>query len=285
MEKLIKLRLHLVKLLVVFVLMMPTIGIAQNLLSGPQKVVQDNNKNRLLISNYYTGDIIQIDSLGSQSFYVKSANFIDGLEIYGENVYGIGHNRQVRSYNLETGKLTFEILIPGENGNYLSSIVADSLGHLFISCPKLNIIYKMRISDQSYWIFAEGNRLNGPNGILLEKESNRILVINEVLDSSSPPTIVAIDLADSTTTTLATIDLNRPDGLVRDKNGYYYVGGYYLPGMYRINPDFNNSPELLFEGSHMVYPTYSMKSHSLLYTNFDDNDWGEFFINKLNIAD
>jgi hypothetical protein len=58
----------------------PTICKAQ-LLSGPQKVVIDSERNRYLVSNYNTGSLVQIDSAGNQSYFVQAANFIDGLEI------------------------------------------------------------------------------------------------------------------------------------------------------------------------------------------------------------
>jgi hypothetical protein len=245
---------------------------AQNLLNTPQKIVIDEIRNRLLVSNYNTGSIIQIDSSGNQSYFIQGANFIDGLEIVGDTVYGVGKNRKIRAYDLVTKQLVMNLKIKGSSYNYLSSITSDSAGHLFISCPRLNIIYKMRISDQSYWVFAEANGLNGPNGILLEKEKNRIVVID---DSPSPSKVNAISLADSTVSILTTTTFTNPDGIVRDQDGFYYIGGYYLPGIYKINPDFSGEPALFFEGSNMVYPTYNGKNHSLLITYYNQNNWGE----------
>jgi len=276
---LLKNKLMILGLTILIILFVPTISKAQNLLSGPQKIVIDSERDRYLVSNFNTGDIIQIDSAGIQDTFVIGANFIDGLEIVGDTIYGVGHNRVIRAYDLVTKQPVMNIPLTGSNNNYLSSIASDSSGHLFISCPGLNIIYKMRISDQSYWIFAEANGLNGPNGILLEKEKNRIIVIDEVIDGSGDPSIIhAIDLADSTVSDLATISLFRPDGIVRDKNGFYYVGGYFLPGIYKFDPDFSQPPEMFFQGSHIVYPTYNETNHSLLITYYNANTWGEVFI-------
>ena len=248
---------------------------AQTLLREPQKVVIDALHNRYLVSNYQTGDIVQIDSAGNQDYFIQGANFVDGLEIVGDTVFGVGQNRRVKAYNLSTKQLIMDIKITGSNSYYLSSITSDSAGHLFISCPALHTIYKFRISDQSYWIFAENNGLNRPNGILLEKEKNRIVVID---DCPAPSNINAISLLDSTVSCLKSTNFNRPDGIVRDKHGFYYVGGYYLPGVYRINPDFSGDPELIFTGSHIVYPTYHEDHNSLLVTYYGLDDWGEFFL-------
>jgi len=270
----------LFSLLGAMILFVPAICKAQSLLSGPQKIVIDKTRNRMLVSNFNTGDIVQIDSAGIQDTFVLGADFVDGLEIVGDTVYGVGYNRIIHAYDLETKQLVMNIPFAGSNNNYLSSIASDSSGHLFISCPLLNTIYKMRISDQSYWIFAENSGLNKPNGMLLEKEKNRIVVID---DSPSPSLIHAISLNDSTVSTLTTTTFNRPDGIVRDKDGFYYVGGYYLPGIYKFNSDFGQPPELFFQGSNIVYPTYNVTNHSLLITYYNANTWGEVFLPPVSV--
>ena len=185
-------------------------------------------------------------------------------------VYGVGSNRIVRAYDLDTKDLLMTVTFTGAGSNYLSSITYDSAGHLFISCPKLNEIYRMRISDQEYWIYAKDDGLVKPNGIFLEIDNDRIVVID---DSPGSSLIHAISLSDSSVSTLASTNLDRPDGIVRDKDGYYYIGGYYLPGLYRMEPDFSLPPELFFPGVKMIYPTYDASDHSLLVTHYQANTW------------
>ena len=280
LQQLLKIKLINLGLPILIILFIPAICAAQSLLSGPQKIVIDAMHNRLLVSNYNTGSLVQIDSSGNQSYFVQGANFIDGLEIVGDTVYGVGTNGRIRAYDLATKQLVMNLIITGSNTDYLSSVTSDSSGHLFISCPNLNIIYKLRISDQSFWIFAENNGLNRPNGILLEKENNRIVVID---DSPSPSKINAISLVDSTVSTLTTTTFTNPDGIERDKNGFYYVGGYYLPGIYKFDSDFSQPPVLFFQGSHIIYPTYNVKNHSLLITYYGANTWGEVFISPTSV--
>ncbi len=254
-----------------FVCMMPVLASAQNLLHSPQKIVIDAPRNRLLVSNdTVTGDIVEIDSTGNQSYFVQGAGFIDGMEIVGDTVYGVCKNRKIKGYHLVSKQLVMNISIPGVLTKYLSSILSDSAGHLFISCPKLNEIYRLRISDQSWWIFAENQGLDNPNGMLLEKEKNRIVVIG---DASIPSAIYAISLADSVVTPIMSITLNSPDGIVRDKFGYYYIGGYYLPAIYMTDPDFSQAPAPFYTGTKMVYPTYDERDHSLLVTHYNIDTW------------
>ena len=249
----------------------PAITQGQNLLHAPQKIVIDVLRNRLLVSNdTVTGDIVQIDSAGNQTYFMQGAGFIDGMEIVGDTVYGVCKNRKIKAYNLVTKQLVMDTTIPGVSTKYLSSITSDSAGHLFISCPKLNEIYRMRISDQSWWVFASNNGLSNPNGILLEKEQSRIVVIG---DSPVPSSIYAISLTDSTVSTLMSTSFNSPDGIVRDKFGYYYVGGYYLQAIFMIDPGFSQPPVPIFSGTSMVYPTYDKRDHSLLITHYNTNTW------------
>ena len=262
--------LTLKTLLVSMAFTMPAITYAQNLLHAPQKIVIDTPRNRLLVSNdTITGDIIQIDSAGNQTYFMQGAGFIDGMEIVGDTVYGVCRNRKIKAYHLVTKQLVMDKTLTGASAKYLSSITSDSAGHLFISCPKLNEIYRLRISDQSWWVFAN-NGLNNPNGILLEKEHNRIVVIG---DSPVPSSIYAINLADSTVLPLMSTSFNSPDGIVRDKFGYYYVGGYYLQAIFMIDPDFSQPPISFFPGTSMVYPTYDERDHSLLVTHYNTNTW------------
>jgi hypothetical protein len=243
---------------------------AQSLLKGPQKIAIDTKRNRLLVSNYGSGDIIQIDNKGIQSYFLKDADFVDGIEIVGDVIYGVGENRRIIGYDLESSRQVLNLTIPGDPDQYLSSLCSDSTGHLLISCPGLNEIYRLRLSDQTYWVFAKGNGLNKPNGILLEKEKKRIVVID---DSPSPALIHAISLTDSTVSTLAETPFNRPDGIIRDKYGNYYIGGYYLPGLYRANSEFTGGFELFFKGNNMVYPTYDPDDNSLSITYYESDSW------------
>lgn len=259
-------------------LLFPLCLLADNLLNYPQKIIIDKARNRLLVSNAGDGSLVQIDSLGNQTYVAQYANFVDGMEIVGDTLYGVGNPRALIGYNLTNDSLAFYKPFGGPGSHYLSSVCSDSSGHLFISCPPRNTIYKFRISDQSFWTFAAQdsiNRLIKPNGILLERDKNRITIID---DSENTSLIHAISLSDSTVSTLVETDFNIPDGITRDKYGYYYVTGFDLDGMYRFNPDFSGPPVMIHAGASMIYPTYDPESHSIYVTHYMDHNWEQIFL-------
>lgn len=263
-------RITLKTTLISAILICSQMSMAQELLRSPQKIVIDAKRNRLIVSNEGNGALVQIDSLGIQHPFIPNAGCIDGIEIVGDTIFGVGSGRKLYGYNLVTKAKVMSRTITGNSSYHLSSVTSDSMGHLFISCPEQNKIFRFRISDSTYWVFAENNGLNLPNGILLERDKERIVVVG---DSPSPSRIYAISLKDSTVDTLMTTSFKRPDGIVRDKFGEYYLGGYYLAGIYKIDANFSAAPELLFTGSHMVYPTYDSTNHALLVTYYNDDRW------------
>jgi outer membrane protein assembly factor BamB len=108
---------------------------ARELLNGPQKVVVDVEHDRLLVSNFGNGAIVEIGTENKQKYFVENAGFVDGLEIVGNTIYGVGHSRKLFAYNLDSGEQVLDFHFTGVDSDYLSSVTSDTQGHLFISCP------------------------------------------------------------------------------------------------------------------------------------------------------
>ncbi len=254
-------------LLAAMLVSLPSLCLGECELSGPQKIVIDATHDRLLVSNDHTGDITQINSAGAESCFVPAAGFIDGMEIAGNTVYGACSGRKIKGYDLDSRLLTVTVTFPGPG--YLSSLVADDSGYLYVSCPLRNEIYKIRLSDHAFWTFVTGSALNKPNGMIFQAAQNRLVVIED----RANPRIMAVSLADSSVTTLATTTLGGGDGIAQDLAGRYYVTGYYLPGVYRFDPSLSGSPTMIFEGGGIVYPTYDVRDNTLLVTCYDSSNW------------
>ena len=161
-----------------------------NLLKAPESIIYDQAHQRYLLSNYETGNIIQVDHAGKQSILVENMDAIQGLEIVGNVVY-VGARNSVRGFDLETGAMVLNV--PVEGVSNLNDVTADDAGNLYAGDVFGTKIIKVRIKDGSYSVFVDGNGIDHPNGIFFDKTKNRILVCS--YRKNSP--IQAINLADA----------------------------------------------------------------------------------------
>ena len=101
---------------------------SQNLLALPESIIYDSLHYRYLISNCQTGDIIQVDSNGNQSYFAQGVHAIQGLEIVGNVVY-VGCDSLIRGFNLETGAMVMNVHVTGVSN--LNDVTADTSGNLY----------------------------------------------------------------------------------------------------------------------------------------------------------
>jgi len=212
---------------------------SQNLLSWPESIIYDSLHYRYLISNYQTGDIIQVDSNGNQSYFVQGVHAIQGLEIVGNVVY-VGCDSLIRGFDLETGTMVMNVHVSGVNN--LNDVTADTSGNLYAGDVFGTKIIKVNISTQNWWVFVNGNGISQPNGIFFDKLKNRILVCSYRYHSP----IQAISLSDSSVTTLATTTLTECDGITMDKYGRCYVTSWETLSIYRFDTNFSNPPVVVY---------------------------------------
>jgi hypothetical protein len=208
---------------------------AQNLLRAPESIVYDSLYNRYLLSNYNTGSIVQIDSLGNQDYFVQQQDAIQGIEVSGNVVY-VGCGYGVKGFDLETAEPVLDVVIPGAVN--LNDVAADTSGNLYVSDVYGHAIYKIRIHDPVYSTFATED-ISYPNGLFFDEVNNRILVCS--FRANTP--IQAISLSDSSVTTVMDTYLSNTDGITRDDFGYYYVSSWNTLSIHRFDSTFTNPPE------------------------------------------
>jgi hypothetical protein len=216
---------------------------SQNLLNIPESIIFDSTHHRYLISNYSSGDIVQVDSTGHQSYLVQQqgTNF-QGLEIAGNVIY-VGANQYIKGYDLETGQMVMNIHVP--NVTNLNDVTADTSGNLYVSDVFSTKIIKVRISTQNYSVFIDGRGIDHPNGLLYDIRNNRVLVCS--FRTNSP--IQSINLSDSTVTTLTNTTLSFCDGITMDRYGRYYVTSWTTMAIYRFDSVFSSPPYLFYQNS------------------------------------
>gem|GEM_PF-1143919 len=212
---------------------------AQNLLSLPESVVYDSLHYRYLASNYNTGHIVAIDTAGNQSYFVTSQYCKNGLHIAGNTVYAACVDSGVKGFDLETGQLTMHVMPPG--GGNMNDITSDNSGHLYVSNPFGNTIYKIRLSDQSCWVYWDSGDFS-PNGLHYDAAHHRLLIACYL--QAAP--IMAIDLEDSTLSTVTTSSASLLDGITQDQYGNTYFTAWGTTAVYRFDSTFASPPMLFF---------------------------------------
>lgn len=215
-----------------------TSSAAAQLLNYPESVVFDSLNNRYLVSNWFTGNLVQIDEEGTQSNFLTGERCFAGVCIVDSIVYVACKSLGVRGFNLFTGEMIMDLQVP--ETSLLNDIASDTSGNLYLSDPQVHKIIKVRISDQAVSTFVDSGILV-PNGMIHDAQNNRMILVSA--RNNSP--IQAIDLADSSVTIIRYTSYDILDGITRDGEGYYYISSWGSSAVYRFDPDFEDSPVIV----------------------------------------
>ena len=226
-------RIQLISLLVFFT----TILFGQNLLNQPESVVYDSLHSRYLVSNWGDGNIIQIDSTGTQSIWLEYVQCYSGLHIREDILYVACREYGVKGFNLNTGELSLHVDIQGDTN--INDITSDNFGNLYVSYPSEDVIYKINIATEQCWLFTY-NDLDVPNGLYFDEPNNRLLVVS--YRANSP--IQQISLTDSIATVITYPGLHNLDGITQDNDGNFYVSSWQNNRVYKFDSEFANSPAI-----------------------------------------
>ncbi len=227
------------------------------LLQYPESVVYDQANNRYLVSNWDSGHLVQIDSLGEQSYFVPSAQCYAGLWIVGDEVYAAAKSQGVRGYNLFTGEQVMNLAIPGTL--LLNDIVSDDTGNLYLSDPQAHKIIRVNISTHEISTFVESG-INVPNGLCFDRAHNRLIVVSS--RANSP--VQAISLEDSSVTTIINTTIDIMDGITRDETGNYYISNWGDSRVYRYDSLFTIPPEVFSTHDEQPADIFYNRTNSML---------------------
>lgn len=246
-------RIQLISLMVFFT----TILFGQNLLNQPESVVYDSLHCRYLVSNWGDGNIIQIDSTGTQSIWLEDVQGYSGLHIREDILYVACREFGVKGFNLTTGEMVLQVDIPGASN--INDITSDNSGNLYVSYPTGDVIYKINIATEQCWLFTD-SELDVPNGLYYDEPNNRLLVVS--YRANSP--IQGISLTDSIATVVTYPGLHNLDGITQDDNGNFYVSSWQNNRVYKFDSNFANSPVIFSNHSDDPADIYFDKINNVL---------------------
>jgi len=239
-------------------------------LNMPESIVYDTLFNRYLVSNYASGSIIQIDLQGNQSVFVNHMNATQGLQIVDSVVY-VGCDSTVRGFYLATGIQVMNLRV--DNVNNLNDVTSDNNGHLFVTDVFGNKIIKVYLESQSYSVFVEGNGIANPNGIVFDSEYNRLLVCS--YRPNFP--IQAVDLSDSTVSTIIETDLSYSDGIIIDTEANIYFTSWGTESIYKLDNVITNSYVEIYHNEGGPADIFFDKKHNQIAIPLQQSNEIDFF--------
>lgn len=245
-------------LVILFLIILSSNQIFAQSYNMPESIVFDGIRNRYLISNAGSGTIVARSSLNGQlSWFVQSGlSSPKGMVIIADTLFVTDVNK-VKGFNLTSGTEVFSVSISG--ASFLNDIETDGAGNLFISDTQNDIIFRVKIANGAYSTFVSSG-ISSPNGLLLDKANNRLLLCS--FRANSP--IQAISLADSSVSTVVTTALSELDGLTFDNNNRLYVSSWSTNAVYRFPTDFSSAPVAISSSHDGPADIYYNKEHDTL---------------------
>ncbi|MBN2227149.1 MAG: VCBS repeat-containing protein [candidate division Zixibacteria bacterium] len=146
---------------------------AQYYFFQPESAVFDTIKNRYLISNVGTGDIVQITSQLDTSYFYTEFTRAAGIHIRDDKFY-VSCQSGVAVFDLNADVLDTIIPVPGSD--FLNDITTDTGGYLYVTDHTLGKVFRIDLSDYSAKLIID--KIFYPNGVHFDKEHNRILMVN-----------------------------------------------------------------------------------------------------------
>jgi sugar lactone lactonase YvrE len=224
-------------------------------LKNPESVIYAPNQNVLFVSNI-DGKPDQKDQQGFISKvspsngsiielnWITGLNAPKGMAVSNNNKLYVSDITDLVEIDIENGKIMKRFNAPGSA--FLNDVVLDNQGNIFVSDTITNTIYKLYTNlengTSSLEVWLQSPRLNGPNGLYVENNKNR-LIIASLGDFSKPGAgIELIDLKNKTISSLGKEGTTSPfgglDGIVSDNTGmHYYVTDNPAGKVYAVNAD------------------------------------------------
>ncbi|MFT6633625.1 MAG: sugar lactone lactonase YvrE [Bacteriovoracaceae bacterium] len=222
-------------------------------ISNPESVLYDQVNKVLYVSNIDgagdkkdgKGHISILSESGNvlKEKWIKGLNAPKGMRKRG-NLLWVTDIDEVIKISVEESKILRRIKFKG--AKFLNDIAIDSNGEVYVSDTIANKIYI--ISNNKPSIFAEGNKYDSPNGLLV---SNGLLYVaswglTKDWTTKVPGKLYSISLDDREIKQITKIPLGNLDGLELDKSGNFIVSDWVAGKIFKISP--KGKVETLYTG-------------------------------------
>jgi DNA-binding beta-propeller fold protein YncE len=226
-------------------------------LKNPESVAYAPKQNVLFISNV-NGKPDQKDQNGFISKVSPSngsiidLNWVTGLDAPkgiaisndGSKLY-VSDITNLVEIDIASGKIIKRFNAPGST--FLNDVVSDNQGNIYVSDTGTNIIYKLdaalgNSTSSSLQVWLHSPQLNGPNGLHIDNNENKLVVVSLGPLTKIGGGIEVIDIKNKTISSLGKAGTTSPfgglDGIESDfSNTHYYVTDNPAGKVYIVKAD------------------------------------------------
>jgi hypothetical protein len=192
---------------------------AEDYVNKPESISYDSIGNRWFVTSVGNRYVVEIDSLGNQSIYLSGPLTPASDVISGDTLFITYFSGILGAFDLGTNDTIFMVNVP-VTGN-LNGLAADTSGYIYMVDTDGRII-KLRRSDQAYSTFIGFGLPSFPQDCVFDPHHNRLLVAS--FTDNAP--VMAVDLADSSLSTLFVTEEGKFDGITIDPIGNIYLSSY-----------------------------------------------------------
>ena len=237
--------------------------LAQNLFSGPECIMLDEARDRYLISNYYNGTIVSLDMDGNQTVFKSGLNQSLSFDIHGDSLF-ISTGTSVTILNLNTAATISTITIPGSVG--LDGLLYHE--DLLYALGTNSTVYKIRLSDETYWTWVQGAFPGQPQDIIFDPMNDRMILCTY----NGSKTLWSIQKADSSVSPIIDTEIGGFDGMAMDHQGNLYISSWSTGAIHMYNDEFVHPPVTVFNNGSGAANISIIERDTLLALPFFDED-------------
>src|SRR5918912_133084 len=225
-------------------------------LKNPESVAYAAKQNVLFVSNVngkpdqkdQNGFISKVSpSNGSiiELNWITGLNAPKGITISNNNskLY-VSDITDLVEIDIASGKMVKRFNAPGST--FLNDVVSDNQGNVYVSDTRTTTIYKLDAklanSSSALQVWLQDPQLHGPNGLHIDNNKNRLIVVSLGELTKPGGGIEVVDLKNKTISSLGKEGTTSPfgglDGIESDANeSHYYVTDNPAGKLYIVNAD------------------------------------------------
>ncbi len=233
--------------------------------SSPESVEYDAARNRYIVaSTNGGGNLYSVVPGSAPVLFTAAVSSPYGLCIVGDSVYVCDASSYIKVFNLVTGAAAGSI---NTGGSFLNGICTDFAGNIYATDFSAKTIYRMSIATQQFNLYV-ANTVKTPNGIVYDSFHNRLVVATWNANAS----LLAVNMSDSTITTIKTTTITSFDGVTMDEDGNCYTSAWQsgAQGIYFFDSALVNAPQKILtfaNGTNAADISYNVLTDTLAVPN------------------